>query len=200
MPERNRVDPYGAIIATPLRGSWMGNRGCIHRGRDIVRQWAMPHWIICALEYKGHVAPKWVPGRWTALFFYDEAVAFAAGHRPCALCRRQAYKEYLAAANASGAEALDRALHKERLDGRHKRLHSISWRELPAGAFVEIDNTPHLVCDDRLVAWSPSLGYGEPRARPPSGNATVLTPPTSLRAIASGYPLDVRLDFLANRG
>src|ERR1700684_1753864 len=88
MPERNRVNPYGEIITSPLRGGWMGNRGCIHRGRDVVRPWNGRRWIACALSFKGWVAPKWAPGRWTALFFYDEAVAFAAGHRPGAPRRR----------------------------------------------------------------------------------------------------------------
>src|SRR6202161_4797773 len=97
MASRNRVTPYGAIVVSPLRDSWMGNRGCIHAGREIVRPWNGKRWITCALAFKGWVAPKWAPGRWTALFFHDEAVAFAAGHRPCALCRRPAYHAYLAA-------------------------------------------------------------------------------------------------------
>ena len=139
MPERNRVTPYGEIVRSPLRGRWMGNRGCLHREHDIVRPWNGKRWIICALEFKGWVAPKWAPGRWTALFFYDEAVAFAAGHRPCALCRRTAYLRYRDALGAPGADAIDARLHDERRDGRGKRVHAIAWRDVPNGAFVEID-------------------------------------------------------------
>lgn len=131
MPACNRVTPYGEIVASSLRGAWMGNRGCIHRGRDIVRPWNGKRWIICALEYKGNVAPKWAPGRWTALFFYDEAVALAAGHRPCALCRREAYTAYAAAIGMTGADAIDAALHAERLQGHRKRLHVKPWSDVP---------------------------------------------------------------------
>ena len=169
----------------------MGNRGCIHRGYEIVRPWATKRWIICALEFKGWVAPKWAPGRWTALFFYDEALAFAAGHRPCALCRRGSYASYLAAAGGSGADAVDAQLHAERVDNRRKRAHAMAWRELPTGAYVEIGGVPHVVLDDSLRSWSASEGYGETRPRPRSGDATVLTPPTSIRAIRNGYPLQI---------
>ena len=103
MPHRNRVTPYGDIVPSSLRGEWMGNRGCIHEGYDIARPWNGRRWIICRLEYKVWVAPKWEPGRWTPLFFHDEAVALAAGHRPCALCRRADYVRYRDAIAAHGA-------------------------------------------------------------------------------------------------
>ena len=187
MPERNRVTPYGEIVASPLRGSWMGNRGCLHRGHDIVRPWNGKRWIICALEFKGWVAPKWAPGRWTALFFHDEAVALAAGHRPCALCRRGGYLRYRTALGMSGADAIDARLHGDRLDGRRKRLHAMAWRDVPAGAFVELDGVPHVVLSDRLRRWTPESGYGDERARPASGDAAVITPRASVEAIAAGY-------------
>ena len=187
MPERNRVTPYGDIVAIPLRGNWLGNRGIIHRGHEIVRGWACKHWITCALEFKGWVAPKWAPNRWTALFFYDEAVALAAGHRPCALCRRADYRRFLTAASMQGAEALDTRLHAERLDGRRKRKHAMPWRELPAGAFVEVDGSPCVVLDDRIQPWSREQGYGEGRPRPVRGDAVLLTPPTTIAAIRAGY-------------
>jgi hypothetical protein len=187
MSRRNRVTPYGEIVVSPLRGSWMGNRGCIHRDREIVRPWATRRWITCALEFKGWVAPKWVPGRWTALFFDDEAVALAAGHRPCALCRRPAYRRYLAAAAATGADAVDLRLHRERVDGRGKLLHATAWRDLPAGTFVDVDGIAHLVLADRLRRWDPDTGYGAESARPTRGDARVLTPPTSVGALRAGY-------------
>ncbi len=187
MPERNRVNPYGEIEVSPLRGKWMGNRGCLHRGREIVRAWNTRRWITCALEYKGWVAPKWTPGRWTALFFYDEALALAAGHRPCALCRRDAYERYQAAAGITGADAIDARLHAERLDGKRKRIHAVPWRDLPPGTYVDIGGTPHLVLRDRLRAWSSTSGYGTARPRPTSGDADALTPLLSIQAIRNGY-------------
>jgi hypothetical protein len=196
MAQRNRVDPYGDIVLSGLRCSWLGNRGCIHRGRDVVRPWNGKRWITCALEFKGWVAPKWVPGRWTALFFYDEALAFAAGHRPCALCRRADYRRYQIAAGIVGADPTDAQLHAERLDGRRKRTHPLAWRELPAGAFVDLEGAAHVVLADSIVPWSAARGYASPIARPANGVARVLTPPLSVRAIAAGYAPQVGI---ANR-
>ena len=165
----------------------MGNRGCLHRGYDIVRPWNGKRWIICALEFKGWTAPKWAPGRWTALFFHDEAVAFAAGHRPCALCRRADYVRYCAPLGAPGADALAARLHRERLDGRRKRLHAAAWRDVPAGAFVDVDGVAHLVLPDRLRSWNAESGYGTERTRPRRGDARVLTPPASVEVLRAGY-------------
>jgi hypothetical protein len=185
--ECNRVTPFGEIVVSPLRGRWMGNRGCIHRGRDIVRPWATKRWITCALQFKGWVAPKWVPGRWTALFFYDEALALAAGHRPCALCRRSDYKRYQAAAGIFSADAIDARLHVERLDGKRKRTHPMSWRDVPAGAFVALDGVPHVVHSDYVRAWSSEFGYAAKRVRPTRADTLLITPPLSVQAIACGY-------------
>jgi len=187
MPQRNRVTPYGEIVASALRGRWMGNRGCIHRGHDVVRPWNGKRWITCALEFKGWVAPKWAPGRWTALFFHDEAVAFAAGHRPCALCRRADYLRYRAALDAPGADAIDARLHAERLDGRRKRLHAGAWRDLPTATFVDVDGFAHVVMPDRLRRWDADSGYGEECERPARGDARVLTPPASVEVLRAGY-------------
>src|SRR6202161_2848364 len=67
------------------------------------------------------------PGRWTALFFLDEATALSAGHRPCAYCRRADYRDFTAAWRAAGgleraplAREMDSVLHGER-GGRRRR-------------------------------------------------------------------------------
>jgi hypothetical protein len=187
MPQRNRVTPYGDIVASPLTCAWMGNRGCLHEGHDIVRPWNGKRWITCALEYKGWVAPKWEPGRWTALFFYDEAVALAAGHRPCALCRRPDYVRYGAALGMRGADAIDARLHADRLDGRVKRLHRMPWRDLPEGAFVVQGNEPALVTAGGLRLWSADHGYTTTIERPARGHATVITPAANVAALQAGY-------------
>jgi hypothetical protein len=187
----NRVTPFGEIVAIPQRGMFMGNRGCIHRDRAIVRPWQTRRWITCALEFKDWVAPKWQPGRWTPLFFYDEAVALAAGHRPCALCRRADYNRWLdswewAFGERPGADAMDATLHEERLDGTSKRLHPMPWRKLPDGAFVTLGDRAALVLADSVVPWSHD-GYGRKQPRPGSGNAEVLTPPSSIAVMRHGY-------------
>ncbi len=96
MPLRNRVTPLGELIADPSRGLVYGNRGCLHdeSGR-IRRRYNGKRWIACRLEFRGwHRAPLLQPGKFTELFFLDEATAFAAGHRPCALCRREDYVRF----------------------------------------------------------------------------------------------------------
>jgi hypothetical protein len=189
MPARNRVTPMGDVVAVELRGRWMGNRGCIHEGRDIVRHHRGRRWIICALEYKGWRAPVWEPGRWTALFFHDEAVALAAGHRPCALCRRAAYNAYREPLGDPGADELDARLHAERWGADGRRLHPAGWPDLPAGAFVLTDAGPALVLEDAVRPWTTS-GYTAARPRPQRGRATLIIPPTSVAALAAGYPAD----------
>src|SRR5713226_1145668 len=89
MPLRNRVTPFGEILALAGRGTLMGNRGILHDAqRTIVRDSQVRRWIACRLEFRGRHRRIMTPGRWTELFFLDEAAAFAAGHRPCAECRR----------------------------------------------------------------------------------------------------------------
>lgn len=198
MPERNRVTPTGEIVATPLRAAWTGNRGVLHEGREIVRFHAGNLWITCALEFRGRHRELWLPNRWTPLFFHDEAVAFAAGHRPCGECRHAEYQAYKAAwTEAFGgappsAGEMNRRLHAERIfPGTHRRrFHETSWSELPDGAFVIDDDGPLLVRGGELVAWSPA-GYGEPRRRPRRGAATAITPPATLAVMRAGYAAQV---------
>ena len=195
--EPTRIDPWGEIVAIDQRGLFMGNRGCVHRDRRIVRPWQVRRWITCVLEYKGWVAPKWEPGRWTPLFFWDEAVALAAGHRPCALCRRADFNAWLdgwesAFGERPRVDPMDRRLHADRRDGKAQRRHARAWTELPVGAFVVVDDpgsgdaVPALVLRDRLVPWSAG-GYGPPVDRPHQGIATVLTPRASTDVMIHGY-------------
>jgi hypothetical protein len=181
------VTPLGDIVAIPLRGAWTGNRGCLHRGEEIVRFHASDLWIVCELEFRGWHSELFRPGRFTWLFFHDEAVAFAAGHRPCALCRRASYNAYRGALGGPSASQIDKQLHGERIvRGTHRRrLHRVPWRELPDGAFV-LDGTPKLVLGDQLVEWT-SSGYGRREARPVRGDAKAITPPSSLEVLRAGY-------------
>ena len=138
MPERNRVTPFGDIIATPARGAWTGNRGQLHRGHEIVRFHASDLWITCALEFRGRWHEQWQPGRYTYLYFFDEAVSLAAGHRPCAECRRESYNAYRAAWSEGLGTVLpspkdqNSQMHGERqVRATHqRRLHRMPWPEL----------------------------------------------------------------------
>ncbi len=99
-PLQNRVLPTGEIVADPARGMFTGNRGIIHRpdGTLGTSRWSHPHWLVCTLTHpKGRYHGPMPDRGWSALFFLDEAVGFAAGHRPCHYCRRAAYQAFIAA-------------------------------------------------------------------------------------------------------
>jgi hypothetical protein len=165
-----------------------GNRGCLHeKNGHIRRRYNGKRWIACRLEFRGwHRAPLQQPGRFTELFFLDEATAFAAGHRPCALCRRADYNR-LVELLGMGAEALDEQLHSERVDPhtREQLRHHARFAELPDGAFVLRLGEPWLVLGAELRRWTAS-GYTA-RAVRPRGTASVLTPPTLVEVLRSGW-------------
>jgi hypothetical protein len=188
MPLQNRVTPLGELIATPERGLVYGNRGHLHdEHRNIRRCYDGRRWIACRLEFRGRRrADPMPPGRYTGLFFLDEVTALAAGHRPCAECRREDYLRFVDLVGMR-AQAVDARLHEERL-GPHREQ---ALEDLPDGAFVRRNGDPWLVLGDRLLRWTPG-GYAERRSRG-SGLAEVITPPTSLRVLASGWSGSVPL-------
>jgi hypothetical protein len=182
---QNRVTPLGELVAAPARGLVYGNRGCLHdvEGR-IRRPWQVRRWIACRLEFRGRRrAPLLQPGRYTELFFLDEATAFAAGHRPCAECRRADYDSFRALLGIEGADAIDERLHAERLDPatRERRLHDARLEELPDGAFVLREGVPWLVLGKELLRWTPA-GYSERLVRP-RGPAVLITPPSIVEVL-----------------
>jgi hypothetical protein len=194
VPERNRVTPLGEIVAVPLRGAWCGNRGILHRGHEVVRSHASDLWITCALSFKDWRLPQWEDHHFTLLFFHDEAVSLAAGHRPCALCRRADYTAYQEAWAAElsepkpSATAMNKRLHAERnVPGTsRRRFHEARWADLPTGAYVRLDEGPALVLERTVVPWS-TAGYADPRPRPRAGGVELVTPPASVAALRAGY-------------
>lgn len=195
MTLQNRVLPDGRIIAHPARGTLTGNRGILHdeNRRLGTARWRHPHWIACELSYKGWSRKVMSPGTWTELFFLDEAVALAAGHRPCALCRRADYRAFCDAwARAFGvrpaAAAMDRQLHAARIDPatRLHATHEEPLATLPDGSFIRQDGCDWLVQGATLRPFAPE-GYGPPRPRPAQARVTVLTSRPILAVLASGY-------------
>ena len=180
MTLQNRVTPLGDLIAVPERGLVYGNRGCLHDAeRRIRRQFQVKRWIACRLEFRGRYrADPMPPGRYTGLFFLDEATAFAAGHRPCAECRREDYNRFMEIVGERRADDLDQRLQAERLGPRREESN------LPDGAFVLADDEPWLVLGDVLLRWTPG-GYTEQRARP--RRATAITPRTTLDVLRAGW-------------
>jgi hypothetical protein len=129
---------------------------------------------------------------WTELFFLDEATALAAGHRPCFYCRRDEANRFRAAWEQGNGVAdvrlreIDAVLHRERLNGRNKRLHplAVPLTELPDGAMVQSGEESYLIAQGRALLWSPG-GYRE--APSAINDAMLLTPPSTLQALSAGY-------------
>src|SRR5579863_8074127 len=198
MPLRNRVDPAGAIIVSPARGTFMGNRGGVlhNEHRQIVRPSASRRWITCLLEFKGRRRTVMSPGRYTELFFLDEAVALAAGHRPCAECRHARFHAFKEAwigspdprkGNFLYADAIDVELHRTRIDRRKGKItYQAPLNSLPDGCFVQIAGSSYLVWGDALFLWSPG-GYLEKRDRSNDLIAPVLTPEPVVRCLRQGF-------------
>ena len=194
MPLQNRVTPTGDIIATPHRGMFTGNRGIIHdpATKTLTRRWANKAWLTCVCEFKGRRREVMGGRSWTELFFLDETTALAAGHRPCFYCRRDDANRFRAAwENGNGladlrARDIDATLHRERLDGHSKRLHPLPMppQQLPDGAMVQQANESYLIAQGTVLQWSPA-GYRKPDTA--IADASLLTPPSTLRALSAGY-------------
>ena len=209
MPLRNRVDPFGDLHAVAARGLLTGNRGCLVDDEGaVVRRHQVRRWITCRTAYRGWRHPLVAPRRWTPVFFLDEAVALAAGHRPCALCRRGSYRAYgEAVAEATGgtvpsADELDLRLHDERRSGRGRggrgrgggppddgrSLWTADLDDLPSATVIVVDGSPVLVAEGCLLpfrfdGWGPPL----PRRLARAGPVLVLTPATSVAALRNGF-------------
>jgi hypothetical protein len=176
----------------------MGNRGgALHNERqEIVRQHKGHRWITCVLEFKGRSRKVMTPGLYTELFFLDEAVAFAAGHRPCAECRRSDFNAYMEAwrcRNTGGpgrivlAPEIDAELHRARIGPSSTKVtYEAALDSLPNGCFVEIDGGAHLVWDDALYLWSPER-YAGRVPRPDHSVVRVLTPAPTVECFRGGY-------------
>ncbi|PPR63159.1 MAG: hypothetical protein CFH10_00609 [Alphaproteobacteria bacterium MarineAlpha4_Bin2] len=197
MPLQNRMTPKGDIEADTARGYFLGNRGVLHDANKRLgqRRWAHDNWIICWTEFRGHHREVMSPGRYTELFFLDEAVAIAAGHRPCYKCRRQDYQSWTKAWQIAhkadekpGAKEMDQALHRERIDRATWRQKT--WRarldDLPDGTFITWKDAPHLVSNRSLLRWSHGA-YTEQTARSTPCEVEVLTPPISVKVLTAGF-------------
>jgi hypothetical protein len=193
-PLRNRVTPGGDLIATEHRGTMYGNRGVLHNDDLVlVRRHQVRRWLVCVLEFRGRRRKIMQPRRYTELFFLDEAVALAAGHRPCAECRYAEYQSFRAAwAAAHGlgeepaADDIDLVLHGQRGPVNGARVtHVAPLRDVPDGVFIVWDDDYWLLHDGQLHRWTPA-GYTD-RRDPFDGPAAVLTPRSTVDTIRTGY-------------
>jgi hypothetical protein len=185
MPLQNRVNPYGAIVADPARGTMMGNRGGkFHRDDQTLgkRRWAARHWICCDLYWKGtHHEPM---GKgYTSLFFLDEVTALAAGHRPCFYCRRKEAQLFLSLASPPlMTHEADRIVDKERRGPRPE----VEIKDLPDGAMIGASQGAFAIRGDRLLKWS-FEGYSAAIPRRSVMSAELLTPRLYVGILARGF-------------
>lgn len=200
-PRRNRVTPFGDIEATSFRGTMMGNRGDLHDEEgNVTLRWRARRWICCTLEWLGGSVAFDTPGHYTPLFFHDEAVALAAGHRPCAQCRPEAYAMYrrcwlhsqgMSRAFVSAAE-MDSCLHTARLNRDRVRIMPDELLSLPPGIFVQVrfDPRPHLWDGKALLPWS-HAGYDDAASVDRRQSLCVLTPSPTVLVLKAGYEIEM---------
>lgn len=194
MPLQNRVTPFGEIVAIPQRGMFTGNRGIIHdpATRTLLRRrWTTHAWLICRCDFRGRRREVMARRSWTELFFLDEAVALAAGHRPCFFCRREDAERFRAAwARAHGGERpsapdMDAVLHRERLPPRAGiKLAATDLASLPDGAVIASGGTAFTIRGGAAFRWTEDTYV---RAALPPAGLTLLTPTSTLAAITAGY-------------
>lgn len=192
---QNRVTPFGEVVAIEQRGLFVGNRGIIHdpATKTLLRKrWTTKAWLVCLLHYANRRRDVMGGRSWTELFFLDEAVALAAGHRPCFFCRRkdaEAFRHAWAKATrgrAPSAPEMDAVLHEERLDRGGKRIHPLPepLELLPDGAMITAGGEAYTIVRGRAFHWT---DHGYEAVRQILRAEGLLTPPTTLRAIRAGY-------------
>jgi hypothetical protein len=192
---QNRVTPFGEIVTIAQRGLFTGNRGIIHDPATktlLTKRWATRTWLVCDCEFKGRRREVMAGRKWTELFFLDEAVALAAGHRPCFLCRREAAKRFRAcwaSANevpSPSAVHMDSVLHAERLERGRKRLHPVTLllTDFPDGAVVTVEGEAYTLRAGLAHRWT-NEGYDRPKILHDAD--WLLTPPSTVMALFAGY-------------
>lgn len=199
MTLKNRVDPWGNLNAVPARGAWMGNRGILHNDqKQIVAPWRHKAWVTCKLEYQGIRRKLFSPGSYSELFFLDEATALAAGHRPCADCRRERYNEFkaawcganpeLAISSSVSITQIDKQLHAERaIRGGGKVTFETAFENIPEGTLMEVNGSAYLLWNGHLHQWTAN-GYRPYSLKPlPADPVKVLTPQSIVRMYRQGF-------------
>ena len=203
MPYQNRVNPFGQIITSSARGAWMGNRGILHKNKVIVRNYKLPSWIVCKLEFKGRRRTIMSENNYTELFFLDEATAYSAGHRPCAECRRDAFTLFKNAWKAANKNtyalpddkiiSIDKIIHHERIDQNGNKItYKEQLQYLPNGVFVKLaeSDDSYLYYDHKLLKWN-EANYSEMLQLPLITFVDVLTPKSIVKMFALGFEVNI---------
>jgi hypothetical protein len=203
---QNRVGPFGDLIKTNARGSWMGNRGILHNEQQqILRPYKLKAWITCVLAFKDRKREVMSPNRYTELFFFDEATSFAAGHRPCFECRRNDYNRFkvfwlkgnpeYGFNEKTSIQKIDDIIHQERIDrNKSKVTFEEDVYHIPDGSFILIDDKAFLVFEKKIFLWSP-YGYETGKPLPEEDTLTVITPRSLIKTFQAGYQPQINLSI-----
>ena len=108
--------------------------------------------------------------------------AGVAGSRDPAGFVYQREGQLLRQVNASYRASFERVLASERT----QRHHAAPFDELPDGTFVLADGVPYLTLGTALLRWTPA-GYTERHPRPRDEPAVVITPPSIVAVLRTGW-------------
>ena len=194
MPLQNRVTPLGELVAHPARGLVYGNRGCLHDGDGPDPQ---------ALRASGAgsraaSSTRAGTGRLSSSPASSPSSSSSTRRRrlrPATGPARSAAATTTTASCDGGASSTTTSAPTRPTCGctpsgstlRHARPPPPCrfLRQLPDGAFVVHGGDAKLVFGDELLTWSPA-GYG-PRETLPTGRATLITPPSLVAMLRSGW-------------
>jgi hypothetical protein len=207
-PIQRRVTPLGELIAVGDGGNIMGNRGCLHGEKaQIGRIQERRPWNICRLNSGRRHQPDIYSNQYTEMYFWDEATALSAGHRPCYECSRAKYLAFIKAWKIGNSDlvgsagwkisALDSRLAFDRVtETGAKQIYREKIDTLPSGVFISlnIDGASYavLIYDNKLLLWSPS-GYRSSRLKPKNIEVDVITPRSTVNALKAGYLPSIEL-------
>jgi len=153
------------------------------------------------LRFKNRRRTLLRPGRFTELFFLDEATGLAAGHRPCGECRMADLRRFGACwpgrwpRGYALAREMDEVMKVERIarQSAARRQSLAPGRPPPDGTMFVLDAHPGraiLAAGSKLWAWTP-FGYEGPLPWTKPEPARLLTPPSTAEAIANGYKPEI---------
>ena len=195
MSLQNRVDPAGQLHQVKSRGMFMGNKGRRHNNNKEMgkKSGGTLGWVICSLSHKGIKRELMAQGKYTELFFLDEATALSAGHRPCNDCLKEKFKVFKKQWLEANADMLssnkmsevDKIIHKQRYHRGSKVTYVANMQSLPDGTFFEYKGQYFLIKSNSKHLWSFD-GYKD-SSELINCDVTVLTPKSFVAVLADGY-------------
>ena len=196
------MSPTSLISRESAPFTLVGNRGVLHEDDHVVRHARGRDWLYCVTSALDDPREFMSPGKFTELFFLDEATALAAGHRPCGMCNRSRFDQFVKiwkrvrGARDVSADQIDSELMAHRVRGKKQVTYRADVAGLPAGVMIrEIGRPEPLLLFSYehpkrrehwcVYPWS-SHGYGVKESCP-QGQVEVLTPKPTVDVIRAGF-------------